>query len=333
MEKNHIQIFVKGLDDRTLTFMIHKDAMVDDLKRKIHLKNGIAVEHQRIFYVSKFLELGKRLSDYHIDNESTLYLVLRLLGGAKELDEDVELSEAPDMITWDDDAENKRAKMPCGHAITPESLTSYCRSLLDTGKSRFLCPYLSPDEPPVYCGKEWDYITVRRLAVLTSDEKKEFESKISENFLMKSAGIQECPRCMSMAERPEKKVRVVCPLCTLRRGTNFEFCWNCLREWKTTGTKKCGNEDCSGEDPRLKILRECKKKTVIGVENCPAIRACVKCGMLIEHIKNCKQMICRCKAEFCFICLSTKTKKGWSCGSYNQACKIAPIQTSVVGAE
>ena len=30
-------------------------------------------------------------------------------------------SGAPDMITWDDDPENKRAKMPCGHAISKEA--------------------------------------------------------------------------------------------------------------------------------------------------------------------------------------------------------------------
>lgn len=35
----------------------------------------------------------------------------------KQLDDDVELSQEPDMITWDDDPDNQRAKMPCGHAI------------------------------------------------------------------------------------------------------------------------------------------------------------------------------------------------------------------------
>ncbi len=35
----------------------------------------------------------------------------------KQLDGDVELTYEPDMITWDDDPDNLRAKMPCGHAI------------------------------------------------------------------------------------------------------------------------------------------------------------------------------------------------------------------------
>lgn len=35
----------------------------------------------------------------------------------KVLDPDVELTSEPDMITFDDDKDGQRAKMPCGHAI------------------------------------------------------------------------------------------------------------------------------------------------------------------------------------------------------------------------
>lgn len=70
---------------------------------------------------------------------------------------------------------------------------------------RFFCPYISQDQPPVYCGAEWDYIDVRRLAVLTDAEIGEFEKKISKNYLVKAMGIQECPKCNSMVERSNKK--------------------------------------------------------------------------------------------------------------------------------
>ena len=54
-------------------------------------------------------------------------LVYRLPGGSdqirvKVLDDTVELSDAPDMITWDDDPDN-RVKMPCGHAISKRFIT------------------------------------------------------------------------------------------------------------------------------------------------------------------------------------------------------------------
>ena len=87
-------------------------------------KNFIPEDQLRAIYTTKELEVGKRLSDYGIQQGSRVYLVLRLLGGSippeKELDDAVELSDAPDMITWDDDPENKRAKMPCGHAISKD---------------------------------------------------------------------------------------------------------------------------------------------------------------------------------------------------------------------
>lgn len=123
----------------------------------------------------------------------------------------------------------------------PESLTAYCRSILDAGRSRFLCPYISEDEPPVYCGVEWDYVDVRRLAVLTDAEIEEFEKKISKNYLIKAMGIQECPSCTSMVERRNKKdIRVVCPLCSKNKAEPYEFCWHCLHEWASSSTTKCG---------------------------------------------------------------------------------------------
>ena len=89
--------------------------------------NGIPEEAQRVIYAGKQLDPASdkrpRLNDYGLQHGSTVFLVLRLKGGTdippeKVLDDAVELSDAPDMITWDDDPENKRAKMPCGHAIS-----------------------------------------------------------------------------------------------------------------------------------------------------------------------------------------------------------------------
>ena len=106
---------------KTFVF-IDQDAKTDDLFRKIKEKSGIPVDELRLLYGPKQLEAGKYLSEYHVENNSTLYLVLRLKGGMmdgneKQLDRDVELTYEPDMITWDDDPDNLRAKMPCGHAI------------------------------------------------------------------------------------------------------------------------------------------------------------------------------------------------------------------------
>lgn len=100
------------------------------------------------------------LSDYRIQDEGNLVLVLRLRGGSdqqgqtngndtgtveivdsdtvettedlspplKVLGPDVELTSEPDMITFDDDKDGLRAKMPCGHAIGKMKLSTFSKS-------------------------------------------------------------------------------------------------------------------------------------------------------------------------------------------------------------
>jgi hypothetical protein len=71
---------------------------------------------------------------------------------------------------------------------------------------------------------------------------------------------------------------------------------------------------------------------VVGVQNCPAVRACPTCGLLIEHTSACKQMVCPCSQKFCFICLKTADARGnYQCGTYNFKCEVSPLQTTMPG--
>jgi hypothetical protein len=41
---------------------------------------------------------------------------------------------------------------------------------------------------------EWQYVDIRKFGLLTDDERKDFESMISENYSLRALGAQECPK-------------------------------------------------------------------------------------------------------------------------------------------
>jgi hypothetical protein len=326
------QLMIHGLEGQTYCIDVErpKTMTVLELKEKVKAKTGIDTDQQRLLYGGKQLEDENLLTDYGLQNNSVLFLVLRLPGGS--LRSDSKRNPHPSLPRADSECvitltEGDSLKMPCGHPISPDGLSEHIKNELEVRKkSQVQCPVDG-------CERKLPIDVLEKYSDATPIEKMFMELKLSENACKKSPITVECPQCESWCEpKNPSQVDVVCLACKAN-GKSVVFCYKCSHycTWERHSSKYiCKNRDCpsNGERETQKILKEAKMGTVIRVP-CPSIRACPNCNTLIQHIEACKHMTCKhCSTKFCFLCLKIKPKDGnWPCGYAYHKCTAAPRQT------
>lgn len=92
----------------------------------IQNKEGIPADQQRLTFSGKGLEGGRTLSKYNIKHGTTLHLLLRLLGGRREAEQDFVDVSRTDTLRTTDWSINGPEWNRAGHGLTIEGV---CRHL------------------------------------------------------------------------------------------------------------------------------------------------------------------------------------------------------------
>ena len=148
------------------------------------------------------------------------------------------------------------------------------------------------------------YKEIKKMALLTFEEKQFIEKKITENTLRKRKDVVQCPKCQAYCFGNEtSRIKITCKKCQILKKTT-DFCSKCLHSWR--GTNSCGNIECIEFEKEKEKVLSSGKTLIIRGNKVNSLQTCPFCGIIIEFyskVKSCKTVFCICGKRFCVICL------------------------------
>ncbi|MCQ2821419.1 MAG: E3 ubiquitin protein ligase [archaeon] len=191
------------------------------------------------------------------------------------------------LICYDDLNTSNKVGLKCGHFFCLSCYKDYLKAkikedpltVLSTNCPQSKCSLIIPSSFFV--------------KVLSDPEDKDilnvFQKYKLKNFTDSNADIKWCPneKCGQCVRLPGHGMKDITCLC----GT--VFCFKCLKETH----KPCDCEMMETWEKKYSANSEDFKWLTENTKQCP------KCGNFIQKNQGCNHMICKCRHEFCWICL------------------------------